>query len=79
MEKESRYWIIGQIHGEHDEEGFVKWSFVGVFDTEEQAVENAKPYSNYFIGPAKMNELLPQEPSVWEGCYYPYFSEEVSG
>jgi hypothetical protein len=46
------------------------WSLLGVFDTEEKAV-NACRKRNHFVGKVGLNERLPDERMDWPGIYYP--------
>lgn len=55
------------------------WSFVGVFDTEQRAVEvamerEAQNYTGkyrFFVGPAELNVPFPLETIDWPDGYYP--------
>jgi hypothetical protein len=47
------------------------WSFQGVFDDKEKAIKACKE-TNWFIGPAPLNEELPDEKTVWPGVEYPF-------
>ncbi len=60
-------WIVGEVFIEENENW--NWGFTGVFETEEKAVA-ACITSAHFIGPANLNERLPDE-EEWEGAYYP--------
>lgn len=46
------------------------WEFQGVFESEALAV-SACLNERYFIGPAVLNQTLPDDPIAWDGCYYP--------
>lgn len=64
-----RVWIAGivyndEIHGEET------WALVGVFESESLAVA-ACTTTKHFVGPAIMNERLPDEITEWEDGYYP--------
>jgi len=59
-------WIVGRIVGP----GPNGWEFVGVFDEEQAAIE-ACPTPSHFLGPATLNERLPDETQPWPGSYYP--------
>ena len=61
-------WIVGQIRTENSDG--IAWELQGVFDNKEDAIRHCKN-ENYFIGPAKLNECLPDETTKWPGCYYP--------
>lgn len=62
-------WICGKAY-----EYGQRWEFQGVFDTEEKA-KAACLDSCYFSGPATLNKTLPDEPSKWEGAYWPNCEE----
>lgn len=62
-------WVVGkqsEVYG---------WEFQGIFDCETKAV-GACVTDQYFIGPCKMNEILPDESTKWEGSYYPLGQHE---
>lgn len=60
-------WICGKIN----EEGCcILWEFQGVFDEEDKAVDACRS-ERYFVGPATLNEPLPDETVEWIGCYFP--------
>lgn len=67
-------WIVGQAvaceEGGDVYEGSA-WLFQGVFATEDLA-RAACHGPTYFIGPALMNEALPEEPRDWPNSYYPW-------
>jgi hypothetical protein len=46
------------------------WHFIGVFDAEQKAVD-ACTTKDHFVGPAILNERLPDAPEPWPGGYYP--------
>ena len=62
----STFWICGKSVDWKT----CSWEFQGVFDSEESAVSACRS-ENYFIGPAKLNESLPDSQTEWEGAYYP--------
>ena len=64
-------WIVGKQINWYTE-GSV-WEIQGVFSNEALAVAACRT-PLYFVGPLTLNESLPDETVVWEGCYYP--SEE---
>ena len=70
-----RLWIVQQfVKGIWDERK-QQWDdsvfeFVGVFDTEEQAVAACRDH-NYIVIPIMLNEQLPHERVEMPGCYYP--------
>jgi len=46
------------------------WEFCGVFDSQE-AAEAACIDERFFVGPAALNALVPEERTDWPGCYFP--------
>jgi hypothetical protein len=44
--------------------------FLGIFDSEEKAVARCT-IPQHWVGPANLNEALPDEPTPWPGAYYP--------
>jgi hypothetical protein len=52
-----------------------QFEFQGVFSTEEKAISACIDY-NYGIGPANLDEQLPDETTKWEGFYYPNLANE---
>jgi len=61
-------WIVGQMLGADGK--YPMWSLIGVFSTEERA-KSACTEETYFMGPAKMNVVLPSHVTDWPGAYYP--------
>ena len=62
-------WVCGQyLSGE--EIGKVVWDFQGIFSTKEVAIKACRN-KNYFIAPAELDEVLPDENEVWPGVEYP--------
>jgi len=59
-------WIVGKVNKSNRKE----WEFHGVFDRKDMAEEACKD-DRYFIGPVKLNEVLPDDPVLWPGAYYP--------
>lgn len=62
-----KVWIVGVDSGE--------WGFGGVFSSEEKAVAACKG-PNYFIGPATLDEEVP-DLDEWPGGYYPIKEAEA--
>ncbi len=62
-------WVVGKIKAKIYS-GIV-WEIQGVFDSEQKAVKACGEYKNYFIGPLKLNEVLPNMTFEWPGVYYP--------
>ena len=59
-------WIAIQLRGKEN-----AWEFQGVFSSENKAKEACKN-DKYFIGPAEMDKLYPNESiDGWPGAYYP--------
>ena len=46
------------------------WEFQGVFSDDEKA-RAACTTRHHFVGPATLDEALPDEPVKWEGAYFP--------
>ena len=63
------YWICGKHRG-NLEDGSTAWDLQGVFDTESGAVAACKSVRD-FIGPAPLNQMLPQGATEWPNCRYP--------
>ncbi len=61
-------WIVGKRNA-------FGWEFMGVFDSEEKAVAACRTLK-YFVGPAKLNEQLPDETNKWKGAYYPLWGND---
>jgi len=47
-----------------------KFEFQGVFSTEEKAIAACVDFT-YGIGPANLDEPVPDETTEWPGFYYP--------
>lgn len=58
-------WICGHLSSEEGD-----WEFIGVFDSEAQAIE-ACTDENYFIGPTELNVRHADAPQPWPGAYIP--------
>lgn len=59
-------YIVGKIKPDN----YNEWEFMGVFDHEPMAVQQCMD-ENYFVGPCRLNEALPQETIAWPDAYYP--------
>lgn len=46
------------------------WEFMGVFDEEKKALDICTS-PLYFVAPITLNEVQPEETSVFPGMYYP--------
>lgn len=72
-EPSTRLWIVGKDLGKED-----AWEFQGVFDTEAAAILACRT-DDYFIGPAQLNEALPDNSELWDGAYYPRLEPRPEG
>jgi hypothetical protein len=61
-------WICGKHRGETPDG--VAWDLQGVFETEAGAIA-ACVETRDFIGPAPLNQRLPQSATNWPGCRFP--------
>lgn len=59
-------WVCGKLLDSPD-----AWEFQGVFSTEEKAIAARADRPDFFIGPAAMDEVAPDEPTPWPGGYIP--------
>lgn len=59
------------IVGKNKDKTSDSWEFQGVFSTEKKALEACKNHNLYFIGPAILNETLPEYTVDWVDAYYP--------
>jgi len=57
-----------------DGEKLNKEKIVGIFSSEEKAI-NACRDETYWIAPLQMDEVAPEESTVWTGAYYPKHKE----
>lgn len=62
-----KVWITGKVKSEEE---YLHWEFQGVFTTEEAAVA-ACVTDLHFVGPAILDNRLPEDNAKWEGSYYP--------
>lgn len=60
-------WIVGKAAADLGDKA---WEFQGVFDNEEAAVRACRS-DEYFVGPAILNESLPDDREEWLEAYYP--------
>ena len=65
-------YVTGHIIEETDE-GII-WDILGIFDTEDQAVDACYDIS-CFVGPVELNKSFPREIIEWPGCWYPFNQE----
>ena len=65
-------WIVGRTNSAKEiaEHNGHTWDLIGVCASEELAVDACKDES-YYIGPIKLNEILPKEQLEWIGAYFP--------
>lgn len=70
---DNRIYVVGQT-SPNCEHGIV-WSVVGVYDSEDKALEACGDNIDYFIGPLEINRTM-HETCEWEGAYYPNAEEE---
>jgi len=61
-------WLVGRYISKHEDGPC--WEWIGIFDSEQKAIDSCRDES-YFIGPATLNEVLPNETVDWPRCYYP--------
>lgn len=60
-------WVCGKILSGKDDH----WAIGGVFSTEEAAVAACHVEGEYFIGPIQLDQVIPDEPTDWQGAYIP--------
>ena len=65
-------WIVGR---EYD---YNSWEFCGVFGEERLAVD-ACTTSTHFVGPATLDERLPDIRVRWPGAYFPLAKYKQTG
>ncbi|MEE9117766.1 MAG: hypothetical protein V3U02_04115 [Calditrichia bacterium] len=65
---DAEYWICGKTF--KDLEMHKRWEFAGVFDDKKKAIK-ACLSRDYFIGPAKLNDVFHDGQRQWPGAYYP--------
>jgi len=58
-----KLWLVGQMIEP-------RWEFYGVFETEEEAIEECLN-EDFFIGPIFVGKSLPYGTLPWPGAYYP--------
>lgn len=77
MEEEVILWVVGLCYVDENGEHNSKWSFEGVFDTEQLAVERCTDW-NHWVGPCKLNEFVGgvHEERYWPDAYYPVAERE---
>ena len=59
-------WVVGEARYIGSQE----WEMVGVFTTEQKAVE-ACVLPRFFVGPVEIDKSFPIESVPWPGLYYP--------
>jgi hypothetical protein len=63
-------WVVGKFRADTTK-GKV-WDLVAVCQNEYLAINACENHFDYFIGPIKLNVVLPYETTEWPGFYYPY-------
>lgn len=63
----SEVWVAGRV--DNSRVSF-QWEVLGVYTTEELAVARCSRCVD-FVAPIRLNDRLPEETTVWPGCYYP--------
>ena len=63
-----KVWIVGKLL-EYSKKGS-RWDFGGVFSSEEKA-KTACYDKTYFMGPAILDEEVPEASVPWDDAYYP--------
>ncbi len=66
-----KLWIAGKVKEFNSNSKKISWEFQGVFDSEDKAIEAVGFSDDWFIGPAILNETLPEKLIEWPGAYYP--------
>jgi hypothetical protein len=59
-----KLFIVGRVNNDED------WSFIGVFDDEEEAKRQCVT-GDYFVGPCELNKPAYGADIDWPGAYYP--------
>lgn len=68
MTTQPQVYVVGRYRsGDSDE---TVWDLQGVFTDQPDAVAACRD-ATYFVGPVKLNEILPHETTDWPGCFYP--------
>jgi len=62
-------WIVGKRTGDPWRESMT-WEFQGVFSDREAAIAACRSEA-YFVGPAEMDNALPDDCVPWNGAFYP--------
>ena len=61
-------WVVGKIPYRRSGE---EWEFIGVYDSEEKAVEACLTYE-YFAAPVRINPPQREGGINWDSCQYPH-------
>jgi|GEM_PF-1264251 len=64
-------WVAGRDRGPE------QWDLLGVFTTEEKAIARCTRPASDFIGPVRLNDPLPEDPTPWPGAYYPHLQKRL--
>lgn len=68
-------WICGRYLDHNEATGRVTWDLVGVFDSENKALQHATAW-DYFVAPIPINKLNSGTTTRgWPGAYYPITGE----
>ncbi len=67
-------WVVGKAINIKN----CKWEFQGVFSSEQRAID-ACITDRYFVGPAVLDEALPDKRIEWPNAYYPFAKDRVNG
>ena len=72
MNRNKRLWVVGRLNSAEEikKHSGHTWNFIGVCTTERDAIDACKD-ADYFIGPVRLDKMLPHEIVEWVGCYYP--------
>jgi hypothetical protein len=65
-------WICGQVTDAAVGSGIAAWEFQGAYSTEQLARAACRD-ATYFIGPATIDDVGPDDVVDWIGAYYPLF------
>ncbi len=66
MSDQTTVWVVGKVLGNDSSH----WELMGVMAMEAEAIAACRT-TKYYIGPAVLGELLPDQRVPWPGAYYP--------
>ena len=70
-----KLWICGKYCGEPND-----WEFIGVFDSEQKAVDACQDFRELWVAPATLNEEIDHgKRTTFPGAYYPNIKEDDDG